>query len=432
MSRVGWGSLQEMAPARLSPPEARTQEVSPVTPTSYGADSRQPVYSGGRRIPGLYGRTLADGSEVFDFRGRLGGKVTRHRLAAKTKTDAVAELRALQVDYDRGDFTRSAAFALTLDELAADWLAHLEARTHHRDPRQRRSARTVALYRQRLDQHILPELGSRPVAEISVAEARRLLDRLGAKTLAPGTISSTLNILSGLLRFAVKNGHADRNVVRDLDRDDRPGTHRVTEPRYLSPAEIQQLLDKLGDTFRPVAYVCAWAGLRISEALGLCWRDIDFKAGTLTVRAQLAPDGSLVPVKTASSEATVDLLPAVARELRAHHARQRANGFQRVRADALVFQTARGKPQSRRNALRAVRAAGDAAGLNGDDRQPVGMHDLRHSFVANALAAGVTLPEAATLARHADARVTAIVYAGVTDTGREAISAKLRDAGIGQ
>jgi integrase len=45
----------------------------------------------------------------------------------------------------------------------------------------------------------------------------------------------------------------------------------------------------------------------------------------------------------------------------------------------------------------AAHAAGDAAGLNGAGREPVGLHDLRHSFVALALAleAGVSLAEAA-------------------------------------
>ena len=80
----------------------------------------------------------------------------------------------------------------------------------------------------------------------------------------------------------------------------------------------------------------------------------------------------------------------------------------------------RGNPQSRRNALRAVHTAGEAAGLNGDGRERVGLHDLRHSFVALALAAGLSLAEAAALARHANARVTAQVYAGLADDGREA------------
>jgi integrase len=62
----------------------------------------------------------------------------------------------------------------------------------------------------------------------------------------------------------------------------------------------------------------------------------------------------------------------------------------------------------------------------------VGLHDLRHSYVALALAAGASLAEAAALARHANARVTAQVYAGITEHGRETAAAKLVGAGFGQ
>jgi integrase len=405
--------------------------VDPVSGQSYGAQSRQPVYTGKRRVPGLYERKLASGGIAFEAKLRLGGQLRRHRLEASTKTDAIAELRRLQVDFERGEFGRSSALALTVSELARDWLLHLEARTAHRDPRHRRSGRTVALYRQRLDSHILPALGTRDLSALTVADVRRLIDRLAAKKLAPSTITSTVNILSGLLRFGIKNGQLEHNPVRDLDRDDRPGAGRMTEPRYLSPDELNRLLGKMSDTFRPVGFLCAYAGLRVSEALGLRWRDVDFAAGTLSVERQLGPGGQLVPVKTTASAAPVGLLPVVVRELRAHHARQRERGFQHVRPEALVFTTSRGNPQSRRNALRAVHAAGDAAKLNPAGREKVGVHDLRHSLVANALAAGVTLPEAAELARHADARVTAIVYAGVTDAAREAIAAKLHAVGFG-
>ncbi len=69
--------------------------------------------------------------------------------------------------------------------------------------------------------------------------------------------------------------------------------------------------------------------------------------------------------------------------------------------------------------------------MNGEGRQTVGLHDLRHSFVAIALANGVTLPEAAMLARHANPRVTLAVYAGVTEQGRNAAVGKLVAAGFG-
>ena len=68
---------------------------------------------------------------------------------------------------------------------------------------------------------------------------------------------------------------------------------------------------------------------------------------------------------------------------------------------------------------------------NGDDREPVGLHDLRHSYVAVALAAGASLAEAAALARR-NSRVTGQVYAGLVDGGREQAAAKLLDAGFGR
>ena len=99
-----------------------TEGATPVTlASSHGATTRRPVYTGNRRVPGLYERTLASGSTVYDAALRLGGKVRRHRLTATTKTDAINELRALQVDYDRGEAHRSPSAGLTLEELARDY-----------------------------------------------------------------------------------------------------------------------------------------------------------------------------------------------------------------------------------------------------------------------------------------------------------------------
>jgi integrase len=384
-------------------------------------------------VPGLYERTLADGTTVYEANGRMGGKLRRHTLTATTKTDAIAEQRALLTDYARGEEHRSAATGtMTLGELAEEWLAHLESRINHRDPKLRYSARTVTLNRQRMEKHVIPTLGHLPAKEVNLVDVRRLVDKLNSTTtLAPPTVMSIINLLSGCLRYGVRLGVVDRNPVKDLDREDRPSTHRMTEPRYLAPEQVDSLLSGMTDTFRPVAATCALAGLRVSEALGLTWGDVDFNAKTITVTEQLGTDGNRVPTKTLSSRATVPLLPALERELKAHRSRQASRDLQRTHRDALVFSTTRGKPQSRRNALRAVHDAGDKAGLNGPGREKVGLHDLRHSFIAIALSHGVTLPEAAMLARHANPRVTMAIYAGVTDGAREVAVGKLLTAGFG-
>jgi integrase len=48
-----------------------------------------------------------------------------------------------------------------------------------------------------------------------------------------------------------------------------------------------------------------------------------------------------------------------------------------------------------------------------DGREPVGAPDLRHSLAHNAFDLKLTLPEVSRLLRHANARVTARVYAGI-------------------
>jgi integrase len=404
-----------------------------MTAPVYGDGSRRPVFTGNRRVPGLTERTRKNGTTVYEVHARLGGKLRRHTLNARTKTDAITELRALQTDYARGEPHRSpSACVVTVADLAQEWLEHLEGRISHRDPRLRYSPRTVDLYRQRVEQYLVPALGLLPVAEVNVGDIRRLIDRVSAKCLAPATVLAIINMTSGLFRYGMRLGVTDRNPVRDLDRDDRPSAKRQTEPRYLTSEEVTSLLGRMTETFRPIAACCALAGLRLSEALGLTWADVDFDAKTITVTAQLGRGGNRVPTKTVASNAAVPLLPALERELRAHRSRQAERNLRFVHRDALVFCTTRGTPQSHRNTLRAVKHAGDQVGLNGKGRETVGVHDLRHSFVAIALANGLTLPEAAMLARHASPRVTLAIYAGVADNAREAAVDKLLTAGFGR
>jgi integrase len=59
----------------------------------------------------------------------------------------------------------------------------------------------------------------------------------------------------------------------------------VVEPshsagRILDEAEIGRLLAEAGDTFRPFVALLIFSGLRIGEALGLTWADVDFEAGS--------------------------------------------------------------------------------------------------------------------------------------------------------
>jgi integrase len=118
----------------------------------------------------------------------------------------------------------------------------------------------------------------------------------------------------------------------------------------------------------------------------------------------------------------IPLLPMLAAELRAHRQHQGAKEIDRIRPEALVFQTVSGKPLHRRNVLHAVQNAADGAGLNGKGREPVGCHDLRHSTAAFAFSIGMTPVEVAQLLRHSDPAITLSTYAGLD--GRECPEAR--------
>jgi hypothetical protein len=52
-------------------------------------------------------------------------------------------------------------------------------------------------------------------------------------------------------------------------------------------------------------------------------------------------------------------------------------------------------------------------------------------LITGALGSGVTLAEAAVLARHANAKVTGAIYAGVSEQTKAKIASKLVDSGFG-
>ena len=72
------------------------------------------------------------------------------------------------------------------------------------------------------------------------------------------------------------------------------------------------------------------------------------------------------------------------------------------------------------------------AAAEGPGAEPVGLHDVRHSFVAVAFEQGLPVPGIAALARHASPKVTLGMYAGLTGAGREKAVAQRTEGGFGR
>lgn len=203
-----------------------------------------------------------------------------------------------------------------------------------------------------------------------------------------------------------------------------------TDATYLSPADVSALLAAARSSrqYSLLALIAA-TGLRKGEALALTWEDVDLDAGTLRVRGTLARvNGELVVTepKTPTSRRTLALTPSVVSLLKSHRETQL---FERRRACDLwretghVFTNEFGAPVDPRNLLRVVTVAAKEANLEG-----VNVHTLRHSAAAAWLESGVSLKAVSELLVHADAAITARVYAHVSPETRAAAMAVLSDA----
>jgi integrase len=330
----------------------------------------------------------------------------RRTFAATTATDAIREQRGEVTKLDAGARLIGRS-DISLRQLRNQWAEWAEA------PGSNYSARTVELYLDLLDRRVLPILGAETkAAAVRPPYLRTMIDRLNAGKLSGSSVHGIVTATSALLRFGVRRGMPESNPARLLERGDKPSAGRRKEPRYLDRSEIDRLLARLGEEFRPVAASLAFAALRVSEALALRWQDVDFDAAMLHVPG----------TKTAASAQPVPMTADLVAQLHAHRYGHPGVG------DALVFRTANGQPQNRHNVARAIRAAGDSIGLNPKGAKKVAPHDLRHSCAGLPLAARIPAPKVAAILRHADTRTTLTVYAGLVESVRAALRDDLEAA----
>jgi integrase len=274
---------------------------------------------------------------------------------------------------------------------------------------------TLAHYRVVIEQHLIPELGHRKVGQLTIRE----LDDFASRKLAAGYAPATVNRMRETLRSALSTAVRQDRLIRNVARYGggvavaRPPVDRFTDH------ELALLLKAARDEhFFPVLLLLARTGLRIGEACGLRWRDLNLASvpPRLTVVWQLDRWGELVHPKTAASRRTIPLRTEVAAELEAWDQRQRqraTDGFDNVYG--LVFTTRTGRPIEQRNVSRAFHRARVAAGVDH------GSLKTFRSTVATQLAdAGLHPSKIQAFLGHAHVTTTMTYYTAITDVDEAA------------
>jgi integrase len=248
----------------------------------------------------------------------------------------------------------------------------------------------VATYRSRLRDYVTPALGRRKLSQLGKGDVLRVVDACHAAGLSDWATHGVLTALRAVLRFARERDYMAADPFTGVPRDRLPAQRARSETKALRPEEAALVLDRLrtkkpagiGRRDHALGCLLVAAGLRISEACGLTWADISLSEGVLHVRGQLAPyqagvPASIVPPKSRRGYRAVPLLPRLQAALEALYDGEDDAAF--------VLRTRVGTPLIRRNAARAIVAAGKAAGLA--DR--VTPHALRRTLGTALSEAGV-------------------------------------------
>jgi integrase len=176
---------------------------------------------------------------------------------------------------------------------------------------------------------------------------------------------------------------------------------RITKPE-IQPLDARQMKALLraaqGTDLYALWVLMATTGVRVGEALGLRWEDLDLDARTLRVNRTVYRGQSCLP-KTDSSRRTIKLSRLAAEALGQHPLQC-----------GWVFPTSRGTTINVNNLrYRSWKQLLERAHLPSGTR----IHDLRHSAATLLLSKGVPIKVVSEMLGHSDVSITLSIYAHV-------------------
>lgn len=321
------------------------------------------------------------------------GKRRRPKVYGTTRTEVRRKLRQLRKDLEVG--TQPSA-RYTVAEAANDWLLR---------GLRGRSEQTVAKYSSLVNNHIIPKIGKAKLRDLTADDVDDWLDQLSAD-LSTSTMRQCLAALRRSIRLAQRRDRVGRNVAELVT--DLPRGRRGRPSQALTLDEARAVLAAAsGTAIEPYVVLSLMTGIRTEEARALTWNRVHLdREGDAPPHIEVwrsVRDGG--DTKTKKSRRSLALPPQAASALRAHQARQAANGIATV-GERLVFATRGGLPMDAANVRRAFTRVVRKAGLE----RKWTPRELRHSFVSLLSADGVPVEEIARLVGHSNTATTELIY----------------------
>jgi len=317
-------------------------------------------------------------------------RVLRYETLGSVPKKEASRILAQRLATAQGQVTRSkVAFAT----LAAEWRATVV-------PMYKYSTRKNHLHI--LEKHLLPRFGKVPLWEIRRQALQEYVAHLVNKGYAPKTIDHIHDVLSAVLRTAVKWGHLSENPARGLD---LPKLKTIRPKWILTTEEAQRLLLALEPMAKTMVGLVLFTGLRRGELFALRWKSVDEPARCLTI-SEGVYEGHFDSPKTAAGIRRIPLSDPALKLLVDWKSQAK-----RTDAESLVFSTRSGKPISPNNILcRFVFPVCESLGL-----PHATWLTFRRTYSSWAHVKGVPQKVIAELMGHSNVYTTLNVYTQVMD-----------------
>jgi integrase len=317
-------------------------------------------------------------AEIYEVRWHIGNGLYGSESGFPNRRDALRYGQEQEVQARRNKTTRVSERNKTLYEYVRDnWAKTLDVKRQTRED-----------YQRALNTVILPVLGPIKLKDLKRTEIEAWKVNLknigpnGRRGLSDSTVNKHSHLLGAIIKMAIDDGYIDKNPMPI-----RRGKKRVTNKRKIvpyTPSTVAQIADSFPEKWQILIWIMYYTGLRPSEALGLTYDRLDFKAGTITVDRQISRYVDEVfsdTLKTYSSNRVIGF-SKILQKLISEHLSKYGEG-----PHGLILQNRSGKIWRYKDAAAMFREVLTSIGIRIDGE---GLHNLRHTFVSNAIRRGVS------------------------------------------
>ena len=258
---------------------------------------------------------------LLDYKDQAG---QRRAKQFRTKSEAVAFETKVRSEIASGVHVADLQ-ASTVRQAADLWLqrARLEGL----------EASTIRQYRQHVEHHIEPLIGSLKLTRLTTPVVEEFRDKLletRSRALSRAILASLKAILVDALRRGLVGQNAAANTkIKDANRE----KEKVEIP---TKDEIRGILNKsaelwpltrqltwrghedrvVAQPWRPMILTAIFTGLRLSELRGLPWEHVDFSEGVIRVRQRADFQNKMGPPKSEAGARDVPMAPILLNTLR--------------------------------------------------------------------------------------------------------------------